>query len=73
MLVAAVLGPEQGENRELEMVRVSAEQLSDSLRFLVGQTEGAVQGLMSGQLRQMIECNERRGGISHHQEAFRYH
>ena len=71
MLVAAVLRPEEGEDRELEMVRVAAEQLPDSIRFPVGQTKGTVQGLMGGQLRQVIECNERRGGISREREALR--
>ena len=53
------------------MVRVSAEQLSDSIRFPVGQTKGTVQGLMGGQLRQVIECNETRGGISRDPGALR--
>jgi hypothetical protein len=53
------------------MVRVAAEQRLDTVRFPVGQTKGAVQGLMSGQLRQMIECNERRGGISRGTSALR--
>jgi hypothetical protein len=38
VLVAAVLGPEEGEDRELEMVRVAPEQLPDTVRFPVGQT-----------------------------------
>ena len=38
VLVAAVLRPEEGEDRELEMVRVSPEQLPDTARFPVGQT-----------------------------------
>jgi hypothetical protein len=36
------------------MVRVAPEQVPDTVRFPVGQTEGAVQGLMGGQLRQVI-------------------
>jgi hypothetical protein len=71
VLVAAVLGPEEREDGELEVVRVAAEQVSDAVRFPVRQTEGAVQGLMGGQLRQVIECNERRGGISREPEALR--
>jgi hypothetical protein len=71
VLVAAVLRPEQGEDRELEMVRVAAEEFPDTARFPVGQTEGAVEGLMGGQLRQVIECNERRGGISRDPRALR--
>ncbi len=63
MLVAAVLGPKQGEDRELEVVRVAAEKLPDSAGLPVRKTEGAVQGLF-GQLRQAIQCNPRPGGIS---------
>jgi hypothetical protein len=37
-----MLRPEKGEDRELEVVRVPAEELPDTLRFPVGQTEGAV-------------------------------
>ena len=64
MLVAAVFGPEEGEDRELEMVRIAAEEFPDTVRFPVGQTEGAVEGLLGGQLRQVIQCNRARGGIS---------
>ena len=71
MLVAAVLRPEEGEDRELEVVRLSAEQLPDTVRFPVGQTKDAVDGLMGGQLRQVIQCNRGRGGISRHRLAFR--
>jgi hypothetical protein len=63
VLVAAVLRPEEGEDRELEMVRVAAEELPDTLRLPVGQTEGAVERL-GGDLRQVIQCNRRGGGIS---------
>jgi hypothetical protein len=38
VLVAAVLRPEEGEDRELEMVRVSPEQLPDTVRFPVVET-----------------------------------
>ena len=71
MLVAAVLRPEQGEDRELEMVRVSAEELSDTARFPVGQTKGAMKGL-GGDLRQVIQCNSARGGISRNPLALRF-
>jgi hypothetical protein len=64
VLVAAVLGPEEGEDGELEMVRVAAEQLPDTVRFPVRETEGLVKGL-GGDLRQVIQCNQVRGGISH--------
>ena len=71
MLVAAVLRPEEGEDRELEVVRVAAEQIPDTVSLTVGQTEGTVQRLMGGQLRQVIECNETRGGISRDPGALR--
>jgi hypothetical protein len=45
------------------VVGVAAEQLPDTLRFAVGQAERAVQGLFC-QLRQVVQCNRRRGGIS---------
>ena len=73
VLVAAVLRPEEGEDRELEMVRVAAEQLPDTVRFPVRQTEGAVEGLMGGQLRQVIQSNQESGGISRGRRALRYH
>jgi hypothetical protein len=56
VLVAAVLRPEEGEDGELEMVRVAAEELPDSIRFPVGETEGAVQRLL-GDLRQVIQSS----------------
>jgi hypothetical protein len=71
MLVAAVLGPEEREDRELEVVRVAAEQLPDTVRFPVRQTKGAVQRLMGGQLRQVIQSNRRCGGISREAAALR--
>jgi hypothetical protein len=43
VLVAAVLGPENGEDRELEVVRAAAEQLADSVELPVGETECAVE------------------------------
>jgi hypothetical protein len=45
MLVAAVLGPEQREEGELEVVRLAAEQLVDAAQLPVGQPEGAVERL----------------------------
>jgi len=61
VLVAAVLRPEKGEDRELEMVRVSAEQLSDSPRFPVRETENAVERLI-GEFRQVVQCIRGSGG-----------
>jgi drug/metabolite transporter (DMT)-like permease len=54
------------------MVRVSAEEFPDTVRFPVGQTQGAVEGLMGGQLRQVIQCNQELGGISQDSTAFRF-
>ena len=46
VLVAAVLAPEQREDRQLEMVRVSLEQLADALQLPVGEAEGPMQRLL---------------------------
>jgi hypothetical protein len=40
-----MLRPEEGEDGQLEMVRVAVEKLADPLEFGVGQTERAVEGL----------------------------
>jgi hypothetical protein len=45
MLVAAMLGPEQREDRELEVVRLAFEKTPDSVELAVRQPEGAVQRL----------------------------
>ena len=45
MLVAAVLGPEQREDRELEVVRLALEQLDDARELSVGEAESSVDGL----------------------------
>jgi hypothetical protein len=66
-----VLRPEEGEDRELEMVRAAAEQVPDTVRLPVRQTKSAVDGLMRGQLRQVIQCNRELGGISRHRLALR--
>ncbi|MCP9487708.1 MAG: hypothetical protein MSC30_17840 [Gaiellaceae bacterium MAG52_C11] len=42
MLVAAVLGPEQGEDRELEVVGIALEQLDDPGELPVRQPERPV-------------------------------
>jgi hypothetical protein len=39
MLVAAVLGPEEREDGELEIVRRPAEQCADTIELPVGETE----------------------------------
>jgi hypothetical protein len=46
VLVAAVLGPEQGEDGELEVVRRALEQLADTVELPVGETESPVERLV---------------------------
>ena len=46
VLVAAVLRPEQREDRELEVVRRPPEQLPDTVELPVGETESAVERLV---------------------------
>jgi hypothetical protein len=70
VLIAAVLRPEEREDRELEMVRVAPEQLPDTARFPVGQTKGAMKRL-GCDLRQVIQSNPRCGGISRDPAALR--
>jgi len=54
------------------MVRVAAEKLPDTLRFPVGQTEGAVQRRLGGQFRQAIQSSPTRGGISQDRATLRF-
>ncbi len=54
MLVAAVLRPEQREDRELEVVRVALQQLPDSLELPVGQAEGPVERLFRDRSQRAI-------------------
>jgi hypothetical protein len=60
VLVAAVLRPEQREDRQLEVVRIAAEQLLDALQLSVREAEGAVERLFDD-LRQSGECSSRAG------------
>ncbi len=62
MLVAAVLGPEKREDRELEMVRVAAQELPDSIRLPVGETESPVERLFCD-LCQTPQSSRRPGGL----------
>ena len=57
MLVAAVLGPEQGEDRELEVVRLPLEQVDDARVLPVGEAEGRVPRF--GDLRQVVHSDRR--------------
>jgi hypothetical protein len=43
VLVPAVLGPEQREDRELEVVREPAEQVADTVELAVGEPEAAME------------------------------
>jgi hypothetical protein len=63
MLVAAVLGPEQREDGELEVVRLAREQLADPRVLGIGQAERPVEPLF-GDPRQRPECKRltRRAG-----------
>jgi hypothetical protein len=56
VLVAAVLRPEEREDRQLEMVRVAPEQADDALELPVGQSESSVEGLF-GDLRQVSQSS----------------
>jgi hypothetical protein len=56
VLVAAMLRPEQREDRELEAIRVAAEQLADTLQLPVGQPEGPVERLFRDR-RQSLESS----------------
>jgi hypothetical protein len=48
VLVAAVLRPEQREDRELEVVRLAAQQVDDTVELLVGEAERTVDRLSDG-------------------------
>ena len=61
VLVAAVLGPEQREDCELEVVRLALEQLTDSPVLGVGKTESAMERLF-GDPRQVLESSREFGG-----------
>ena len=62
MLVTAVLGPEQREDRELEVIRVPAEQVADSLELAVRQPEGAMKRLFRYR-RQIPESSRLTGRV----------
>jgi hypothetical protein len=56
VLVAAVLGPEQREDGELEVVRLALQELTDSVELGVGQAERAMERLFVDP-RQRAESN----------------
>jgi hypothetical protein len=62
VLVAAVLGPEQRENRKLEVVRLALQKVRDSIVFGVGQTERTMERLFEDP-RQEIESSRAGGRV----------
>jgi hypothetical protein len=56
MLVAAVLGPQEREDRELEMIRLPVEQVADPGELAVRQPEGAMKRLFRYR-RQVAQCS----------------
>jgi hypothetical protein len=54
MLVAAVLGPQQREDRELEVVRVALQERPDAVELRVRETEGAVERLCGDRAQEPI-------------------
>jgi hypothetical protein len=63
VLVAAVLGPEQREDRELEVIRLPAEQVADSVELAVRQPEGAMKRLFRYR-RQIPESSRLTGRVA---------
>ena len=62
MFVAAVLGPEQREDRQLEVIRIALEQLADSRVLEVGEAECLVKRLIRDP-RQMQESSRLTGQV----------
>jgi hypothetical protein len=63
MLVAAVLGPQEREGRELELVRLPAQQVTDPGELAVRQPEGAMKRLFRYR-RQIVECSRLTGRVA---------
>jgi len=63
MFVAAVLGPQEREDRELEVIRLPAEQAADSLELAVRQPEGAMKRLFRYR-RQNVESSRLTGRVA---------
>jgi len=60
VLVAAVLRPQQREDRELEVVRRALQQLADTVELPVRQAESAMERLFRD-LRQAAQCSREVG------------
>ena len=71
MLVAAVLRPEEREDRELELVRVALEQVADSLELPVRQAESTMERRLFGDRSQSPTLAFRADGRSSPREASR--
>jgi hypothetical protein len=54
VLVAAVLRPQEREDRELEVVRVAAQQALDTVELSVGETESAVKWLLGDRAQEAM-------------------
>jgi hypothetical protein len=63
MLVAAVLGPQERKDRELELVRLPAQQVADPGELAVRQPEGAMKRLFRYR-RQIVECSRLTGRVA---------
>jgi hypothetical protein len=63
VLVAAVLRPEQREDGELEIVRVTLQQFADLLELAVREPECAVERLF-GDPRQVVENSRSSGRVT---------
>jgi len=63
MLVAAVFGPQEREDRKLEVIRLPAEQAADSLELAVRQPEGAMKRLFRYR-RQKVESSRLTGRVA---------
>jgi len=63
MLVAAVLRPEQREDRELEVVRLAFEQLTDSVELGVGKSERTMKRPFFDDPRQVPESSRLGGRV----------
>jgi hypothetical protein len=62
VLVGAMLRPEQREDGELEVVRLPAEELLDTVELAVGQPEGTVQRLFRDR-SQVVQSSAASGAL----------
>ena len=69
MLVAAVLGPEEREDRELEVVRLAFQQRADALVLPVREAECTMERLFRDAAQEKGQCNRAVGDGSREGEA----